>query len=92
MINKRKRRKRGQATKIPVEEVVAIGNERGPSEVRGMISWLVREARHLSLTELSTRLNRDLSTLSVAAKRLVERSRRDPGLRKRMTNLKRDLP
>jgi len=78
--------------KIPVEEVVAIGNERGPSEVRGMISWLVREARHLSLTELSTRLNRDLSTLSVAAKRLVERSRRDPGLRKRMTNLKCDLP
>jgi len=76
---------------IPVEEVVAAGNERGPSQARGMICWLVREARHLSLTELSRRLNRDLSTLSVAAKRLVEKSKSDPGLRKRMTNLKSDL-
>jgi hypothetical protein len=58
------------------------------SEVRGMISWVVRETKHLSLTELSQRLNRDISSLSVAARRLVERSKFENHLARKMEELK----
>jgi len=76
---------------IELESITASGKQRGPSEVRGMISWIVREAGHLSLTELSKRINRDISSLSVAARRLVEKSKIDTRLAKKMAQLKLDL-
>jgi hypothetical protein len=76
---------------IELESITASGKQRGPSEMRGMISWIVREAAHLSLMELSKRLNRDISSLSVAARRLVEKSKIDTRLAKKMAQLKSDL-
>ncbi len=74
-----------------VEEVIAVGKVRGASQARAMICWLVREAGHLSLTELSKRLNRDISGLSMAAARLVESSKTDSLLAARMAKLKLEL-
>jgi hypothetical protein len=73
---------------IEVESLTSGGRQHRLSEVRGMISWIVRETKHLSLTELSQRLNRDISSLSVSARRLVERSNFDNHLTRKMEELK----
>jgi putative transposase len=73
---------------IEVESLASAGRQHRLSEVRAMISWIVRETRHLSLTELSKRLNRDISSLSVSAGRLVEKSKFDNHLSKKMEELK----
>jgi chromosomal replication initiation ATPase DnaA len=56
-----------------------------------MVSWMVRETRHLSLTELRKRLHRDISSLSVAARRLEEKSKTDARLARKMEELKRGV-
>ena len=76
---------------LDVQEVVEIGKGRGSSEARAMICWLVRQHRHLSLTDLSRWLNRDISALSVAASRLVEKSKKESLLAARMAQLKASL-
>lgn len=73
---------------IEVESLTSAGRQHRLSEVRAMISWIVRETRQLSLTELSQRLNRDISSLSVSARRLVEKSTLDSHLSKKMEELK----
>jgi hypothetical protein len=55
-------------------EIVAVGRRRYPAEARGMIAYLVREAAGLSLTELGRRMKRDVSTLSLAADKIMRRS------------------
>ena len=61
--------------RIEVASLNSAGRQHRLSEVRAIISWIVRETKHLSLTELSKRLKRDISSLSVASRRLVERSK-----------------
>ena len=73
---------------IEVESLTSAGRQHRLSEVRAMISWIVRETKHLSLTKLSQRLNRDISSLSVSARRLVEKSTLDSHLSKKMEELK----
>ncbi len=50
------------------------------SEPRSVVALIVRETPHLSLTELSNRIGRDLSGLSQAAGRLDKRMNSDQGL------------
>ena len=76
---------------MDVQEVVEIGKGRGSSDARAMICWLVRQQRHLSLTDLSRWLNRDISALSVAASRLVEKAKKESLLAARMAQLKASL-
>lgn len=76
---------------VQVEEILALGKQRGVSEARAMICWLVREASHLSLTELSRQLNRELSSLSQAATRLIKRSKVNADLANRMVKMKSEL-
>jgi putative transposase len=73
---------------VEMESLASAGRQRRPSEVRAMLSWVVRETGHLSLTELSKRLRRDLSSLSVAARRLEEKSKTDARLARKMKELK----
>jgi REP element-mobilizing transposase RayT len=80
-----------QSYRIGMESLISAGRQHHPSEVRAMMSWIVRETKHLSLTELSKRLNRDISSLSVAARRLVEKSRSNPRLAKKMEKLRTTL-
>ncbi len=76
---------------LEIEEVLEIGKGRGSSEARAMICWLVRQERHLSLTDLSKRFNRDISALSVAASRLVEKAKKESLLAAKMVRLKANL-
>ncbi len=55
-------------------EMSAPGRQRDRAEARAMIACLVREAPGLSLTELGRRMKRDVSTLSLAADRILRRS------------------
>jgi len=55
-------------------EMSARGRQRHPAEARGMIAYLVREATGLSMTELARRMKRDVSTLSLAADKIMRRS------------------
>lgn len=59
------------------EEIVSGGKRRYPSEARGMIAYLVREINGLSLTGLSTRMKRDVTSLSHAADRIMRSSKDD---------------
>jgi putative transposase len=76
---------------VQVEEILALGKQRRASEARGMVCWFVREAGHLSLTELSRRTNREISSLSQLSIRLIERSKANTDLEKQMVKLKSDL-
>lgn len=76
---------------IPPQDVIAAGKQHGPSEARAMMSWLVREAPHLSLSELSRRLDREISSLSVAIRRLVDKSKFNAQLSRKMTRLRTEL-
>lgn len=76
---------------VGVESLTSAGRQHHLSEVRAMVSWVVRETKHLSLTELSHRLNRDVSSLSVSARRLVEKSQLDSHLSRKMEELRSHL-
>ncbi len=65
------------------KEIVFGGKKRYPSEARGMIAYVVRECAGLSLTELSRRLKRDLSSLSLAANKIVQCSKENEELERR---------
>jgi putative transposase len=69
-------------------ELLSQGKQRGPAKARAMVCWLVRETSYLSLSDLSKKLRRDISGLSIAARRLEERSRMDERLAARMVELK----
>jgi len=64
----------GKEYGLTEEEMAASGRQRYPAEARGTIAYLVREATGLSLTELGRRMKRDVSTLSLAAEKIMRRS------------------
>jgi hypothetical protein len=63
---------------------LASGRDHTHSKARGMAAWLVLECGIGTLTELSRRTGRDVTTLSSAAKRLQIRSKRDLELAKKV--------
>ena len=63
------------------------GKDRSLSEARGIAAWLVLELGVCTLVELGKRTDRDVSTLSSAAKRLQIRSKTDLKLAGRMMGL-----
>jgi REP element-mobilizing transposase RayT len=65
------------------EEIAAGGKQRYPSEARGVIAYLVREVRGMSVTDLGRRLKRDVSSLSHAADRIIRGSKEGSDLEKR---------
>ena len=74
----------GKEYGLTEEEMSATGRQRVRAEARGMIAYLVRETTGLSLTELARRMNRDVSTLSFAADKMMRRSNyQNKGVRSR---------
>ena len=67
------------------------GKKRNCSEARSMIALLVWNDDHLSLTDLSTRLGRDLSSLSQAVNRLRTRAQTNPILAGQVERLNEQL-
>jgi putative transposase len=72
-------------------DLSAAGKSHRGSLIRGIIAWLILESGELTLTELSRRLNRDVSTLSSAAQRVVVLSNEDGDLRKELNEFKNEL-
>ncbi len=67
------------------------GRQRQISEPRSVAAYIVREIEHLSLTELSLELKRDLSGLSQAASRLGQKMRNDSALLEHVMKIKQSL-
>jgi len=63
------------------------GKDRRMSEVRGMIAWFLLETGCGTLTELSKKTKRDISSLSSAARRLQQRAKSDRRLSSTMKEL-----
>jgi REP element-mobilizing transposase RayT len=55
------------------DELAAAGQRRTTTEARGMAAWLIHEVSNATLTELARRFNRDLTTMSAAAKHFETR-------------------
>ncbi|MDF1578055.1 MAG: helix-turn-helix domain-containing protein [Desulfobulbales bacterium] len=58
------------------------------SEARAMAAWAVQELSDSSLTELSRRIGRDVTSLSSAIRRLRQRASRDQALATRMEKIR----
>ena len=74
---------------IQQKELYSSGRHRKITEPRSVAAVIVRETEHLRLTDLSIKLNRDLSGLSQAASRLDKRLVSDKNLRKRVNHIMR---
>ena len=73
---------------LTIAELAAIGKTKPNSGSRALLALLIREASDYSLTELGTILNRDVASLSQAARRLAERMRLNPDLAQSAAELK----
>lgn len=62
---------------ISMAEIAAPGKARGPSEARAAAALLVREIPYLSLTALATRVGREVSALSRAARLHAVKTKND---------------
>ena len=76
---------------VEEKELSAAGKNRRVSLVRGVIAWLILESGELTLAELSKRFNRDISTLSSAAKRLLILSNKDAGMSKELEGFRHEI-
>lgn len=76
----------GKICGLAEKEIASGGKQRYPSETRGMITYLVREARGLLLADLSKRIKRDTSSLNEAAEKVSNCSieNGEPGKRKKI--------
>ena len=81
----------GKVYGLTEEEMVSGGKQRYPSEARGMIAYLVREGSGLSLTALGRRMKRDVSSLSLAADKIMRCSKDDGEIRRRKMILEKNL-
>lgn len=77
-----------QRFSITLDELAMVGKTKPYSAVRAMAALLIRESADHSLTELSTMLNRDVASLSQAARRLAEKKDANPDLVRCLTELK----
>ena len=73
---------------IPLDELAAVGKTKPNSEVRALVALLIRESSGHSLTELGTMLNRDVASLSQAARRLAKKMNLNPALARSAIELK----
>jgi hypothetical protein len=73
------------------EDLRAPGKFRPASAARALAALLVREAPHLSLSELGRHLNRDVAALSQAARRLGMQIKENPDLAARRNALQKML-
>ncbi|MGB4547388.1 MAG: transposase [Syntrophales bacterium] len=76
---------------VKEKDLVETGKNQKIAKARAMLSWLVRESKNLTLTELSKRLLKDISGLSRAATLLAEKAEKDQSLKDMMEHFRRDL-
>lgn len=81
----------GREYGVEEAELKTVVQRRRLSEARAVVGWLVRVLGSGTLTEAGHRLNRDVGTMSSGAQRLVDRSGREPVLKRRMERLRSSL-
>jgi putative transposase len=72
---------------VTMEEIVSPGQGRRISQARALAAWGVFTLSSATLTELARKFERDVTSLSSAIKRLVERSKRDEAISVKMDTL-----
>jgi len=72
---------------VTLEEIVSPGQGLRISEARALVAWGVFTLSSATLTELARKFGRDVSSLSSAIKRLVDRSKRDEVISAKMNFL-----
>ena len=65
---------------VSESELCEVGGTHYLSEARSTIAWLAEKSRQVSLTQVSERLQRDISTLSRGAKNIEKRMKASPEL------------
>jgi REP-associated tyrosine transposase len=73
---------------IKAEELSKPGQDRRLSEARYLAAWGVKEMTSATLTELSRKIGRDVTSLSSGEKRLQMRAKSDPELAMRMVDFR----
>jgi hypothetical protein len=73
-----------RGSEVKIGTILGKGRGRVGSRLRAQAAYLAREVGGIRLTEAAKYLQRDLSTLSLAVKRLEEEIERDPKVRKRL--------
>ncbi len=76
---------------LPIGELAARGKRKPHSEARSVAALFIRESADHSLTELGVILNRDIASLSQAARRLEDKMNVDPELARTISELKNRL-
>lgn len=77
--------------KVTKKDLKSGSRSKHLAEARAMSALIVRETPHLTLTDLSEELQRDLSGLSQAASRLYSRSTKDVEIAKRLKKIMGEL-
>jgi len=72
---------------VTLEEIVSPGQGIRISQARALAAWGVFTLSSATLTELARKFGRDVTSLSSAVKRLVERSKRDEAISAKMDTL-----
>jgi len=76
---------------IGPETIAEPGKSQPAASARAVAAYLVREAEHLTLTELRGLVGRDITALSRAAERLRVRVKLDSGLARKVASVRRRL-
>ena len=76
---------------IAVTELQSASQRRMAAEARAAAGWLARESECVSLTEIASRVHRDVGSISSAVRRLSERANGDTALLERLVALKLQL-
>ena len=76
---------------ISRDNLSSTSTQRKISEPRSVVALLVRDSHHLSPTDLSRRLQRDLSGLSRSAARLEVRLEKEEALREKVNAIKKTI-
>jgi hypothetical protein len=79
----------GQLYEIDAEELSKPGQDRRLSEARSMAAWGIKEMTSSTLTDLSRKIGRDVTSLSSGEKRMQKRAMCDSELAMRMVDFKR---
>jgi REP element-mobilizing transposase RayT len=76
---------------INEEELFSKGQRRQPSEARSMAAWAVLELTDATLTELATKMKRDVSTMSAAVTRFDRFRQKNMECAKKLEILRQEL-
>lgn len=80
-----------QSYEVAPEDLASPSQQRRLAEPRAMIAWMARTTKAATLTNVGSRLNRDVGTMSSALRRLEQKADINPSITERMESLQRTV-